>query len=384
MIQLTFKELHADLLNNIETFNENNKLIKEIDPGMIPRYIERCVVKYTDFIKGNVGHSDLDKTLLMETAKDTVGDCSLFDLTFIDFKKMLELAKMRLSILGRGKNITLDTLGDKIANFYKTGYQKCKSFKYWDKFSAHYRVPKGQLNILTGIPGHGKSEFLDMLLLKMVTEHNEKVCYFSPENYPFELHAEKIISKYVGKPFNDGQTQRMSIDEMSSAMAWMSDKYFFTEPNENDISLDAVLNLFDKAIKKGATACVIDPWNELESTRPIGMSETDHVGNSLMKCRRFARSRNVHFFIVAHPQKLYKDKEGKRGVPTPYDISGSAHWYNKADNCLTVYREIDKVIVYVQKIKFKMYGSIGDIGFEYNIPTGTYTEIANGQEGFNE
>jgi hypothetical protein len=41
-------------------------------------------------------------------------------------------------------------------------------------------------------------------------------------------------------------------------------------------------------------------------------------------------------------------------VPTPYDISGSAHWRNKADNCLTLWRdekEPDRPVqLHVQKI----------------------------------
>ena len=61
--------------------------------------------------------------------------------------------------------------------------------------------------------------------------------------------------------------------------------------------------------------------------------------SSLGQIRRFARIYAVHVWLVAHPQKLYRRDDGSYPVPTPYDISGSAHWRNKADNCVTVWRD---------------------------------------------
>ena len=60
--------------------------------------------------------------------------------------------------------------------------------------------------------------------------------------------------------------------------------------------------------------------------------------------------------------------EGKYRVPNPYDISMSSDFFNKAYNCITVYRnlgqrtifESDSVSVYVQKVKRKENGSQGD------------------------
>jgi hypothetical protein len=54
-------------------------------------------------------------------------------------------------------------------------------------------------------------------------------------------------------------------------------------------------------------------------------------------------------------------------VPTPYDISGSSDFFNKAFNCITVYRSLgeitmfksDAVQVHIQKVKRKENGSQG-------------------------
>ena len=88
------------------------------------------------------------------------------------------------------------------------------------------------------------------------------------------------------------------------------------------------------------------------------MNEVDYISYALTEIRRFARKYKVHVYIVAHPKFMRKARDGQYPVPTPYDVSGSAHWINKADNFLTVYRNvrlIDENItdIHIQKIRFR-------------------------------
>jgi len=83
--------------------------------------------------------------------------------------------------------------------------------------------------------------------------------------------------------------------------------------------------------------------------------------------------------VVAHPSKLLRGADGKRPVPTPYDIAGSAHWYNKADNIITVHRDQleprdQRVQIHVQKVRFKHMGRIGLAELMYDRVTGRYHE----------
>ena len=77
-------------------------------------------------------------------------------------------------------------------------------------------------------------------------------------------------------------------------------------------------------------------------------------------------------------RKLMKDKNGKYPCPTLYDISGSAHWRNKADNGIAVFRHVDNpewpVEIHVQKIRFKAVGRIGVAKLKYNTVTGRYKD----------
>jgi twinkle protein len=111
------------------------------------------------------------------------------------------------------------------------------------------------------------------------------------------------------------------------------------------------------------------------------MTETEYISQSLTKVRRFARENDVHVWLVAHPTKLRRQENGSYPVPTPYDISGSAHWRNKADNALAVWRDTSEfnnpiVQIHIQKIRFKEIGQPGMVELRYNRINGTYREVA--------
>jgi hypothetical protein len=78
--------------------------------------------------------------------------------------------------------------------------------------------------------------------------------------------------------------------------------------------------------------------------------------------------------------KKERDQQGNMvyPVPTPYDISGSAHWRNKADNAITVYRDVTAeyglVQVHVQKVRFKHCGRVGVAELRYDRLTGRYSD----------
>ena len=72
-----------------------------------------------------------------------------------------------------------------------------------------------------------------------------------------------------------------------------------------------------------------------------------------------------------------KKRDGTYPVPTPYDIAGSAHFRNKADNCICIHRNFeDEYTEFIsQKIRFKEIGKIGKQKLEYNVANGRYKEI---------
>jgi twinkle protein len=261
----------------------------------------------------------------------------------------------------------------------------------WPSVDSHYTAVPGQLTVLTGWPGSGKSEWLDALLLNLA-KRGWRFALFSPENQPAELHVAKYVEKFIGKPFGKGPTERATKDEVTEALTELQDWFSFLLPTSTTerqtFGIDDILGAAEVHFRLAGswrsrevkTGLVIDPWNEIEHVRPVSISETEYVSATLSRIRGWARASGVHVWIVAHPQKLPRDRDsGKLPVPRPDSISGSQHWWNKADNAITVFRHLDQpdsqiVEIHVQKVRFKHVGRPGMVELRYDRVTGRYHE----------
>ena len=226
--------------------------------------------------------------------------------------------------------------------------------------------------VVTGIPSHGKSEFLDYLLVRLNMLHKWKVGYFSPENFPVQYHISKLICKISGKSF---KPEYLSAEDFERCYEFVQNNYFFIYPKEG-FNMENILSAAKQLIKKyGIRTFVIDPWNKVEHLREHHESETEYISRILDKLSIFAKVNDILVVVVAHPYKMKKEKDGtKFEVPNLYDISGSAHWYNKPDYGMIVYRDFETghSRIIVQKVKFKHLGPGGECTLNYNNVNGRY------------
>lgn len=236
-----------------------------------------------------------------------------------------------------------------------------------------FTVRLGDFTVVTGVPSHGKSNMLDFIMLLLAKNAGLKTAFCSPENQPISLHLKKMAEKWLELPFfcQYADYPRMTLSQLNQACSDLNDYVSFILPEQPTI--DNILSAAKiEVYRRGINALVIDPWNELEHSRPGGQTESEYIGDSLRKMRKFARENNIHLFIVAHPTKMRQNDDGTPVVPTPYDINGSANWRNKADNCLCIYRNADSVDFHVQKIRVKEVGQVGSARLEFISATGGY------------
>jgi len=328
------------------------------------KYIRRRIIEQTNMLVKN--------SLKLDCPIETIVN-QLENISY-DFTEICSINKIERR--ERGALVKVNDFKDTVYNYYQNGFDNIGVSTGWKGLDKNYRPAKSTLNIITGIPGHGKSEFIDALMVNISKSKGWKWAVFSPENYPYELHVQKIAEKLTEKSFF--KENRMSETDFDNSLKWINEYISFINPSENNLSLDAIIKLAKEAIEKyKIDGLIIDPWNEIETVLREGENETQYIGRSLSKLRRFARNNNIIVYIVSHPAKMYKDKEAKKyNVPTMYDISGSAHWYNKADNGLCIYRDFENDIidVHVQKIKFKIHGMVGAVSMRYNKTNGCFEE----------
>lgn len=233
-----------------------------------------------------------------------------------------------------------------------------------------YKIMTGTFHTITGIPNHGKSIFLDQILLNLAINHDWKFAIFSPE-HSTAMHIRRLVQMYKQKSFDEGFENRMDRDELSNAVEFIQNHFYFIETRDSVPDIDMILNIAKSSVfKYGINGLVIDPYNEVNAKRSGNTREDEHIRDFISLCKRFARVYEIVCWVVAHPTKLPKSDNGAYAPPTAYDISGAAHWHNQADAVLTVHRDFEdnttKVIT--RKIREQdLYGKIGEVKFEYDM-----------------
>ena len=273
---------------------------------------------------------------------------------------------------------TADDVRDELKGVFEHGLQKGAVFGMGDLDNL-LSVEVGRLMIVTGIPGHGKSEMLDQMALHLSLDYDWRCAYFSPENFPVTLHYPKLIEKLIGKKFKKGLMSEM---DFNAALDYLSQNFFDILPEEG-YRVDTILERAEALVRrKGIRVFILDPYNCLEHQIPQGQSETQYISEFLEKLRSFAHRRQVLVILAAHPIKMKKDPaSGKYPVPGLYDISGSAAFYNKADFGIAIERDRERDItrVHVHKVKFRHLGNQGVASFRFSDVTSRFNHLVEGK-----
>ena len=269
---------------------------------------------------------------------------------------------------------TASDVREELLGLFEKGLQKGATLGMGD-LDEMLSLEVGRLMIVTGIPGDGKSEFLDEMAVRFSLKYDWRCAWFSPENFPVTLHHPKLIEKLIGKRFMKGLMQPV---EFEAAVGYLSRNFFDILPEEG-YRVDTILEKAETLVRrKGIRVFILDPYNCLEHQIPSGQSETQYISEFLEKLRSFARRRQVLVILAAHPTKMKRDPLTKQfPVPTMYDISGSAAFFNKADFGIAIERDRVKGVtrIHVQKVKFRHLGQPGVASFQYNTCCGRFVPM---------
>lgn len=278
---------------------------------------------------------------------------------------------------------TLEDFYPEVQQLYDQGYPKGlrAGIPGFDDH-ASFNTMNGELWTVVGIPNHGKSEFMDLIMAKTAVNLDFKwgICAFET---PYVMHTSLLMEKISGKAFGfrADKTKRMNQWEAEQAVAKIDSNFFFfdLDDDSNDLTPDGLIEKFRQlVVSRGVNAIVLDPWSYVEVALEKGQTETQFVQQSLIKIKKFCKAYGVHVFIVCHPVKTPKDeKTGKYHVPTLYSINGSSYWFSLTDNGLCVYRNFDSGItdVHIQKWKRSWLGNVDICSFLYDTQTRQYNKV---------
>jgi len=277
--------------------------------------------------------------------------------------------------------IPMDDMFEEILSFYDNGYPPGAKSGL-DGFDQLLTFFPGHLTIVTGIPGHGKDEGTNELMVDLATNEGWKWGVFNFEE-PASIHSTKLIEKFKKKAFSfrKNPDDRISRREFEHGILQVEQHFHFVNISQVDVTMQGIIKKAVELVKRhGIKGIIINPWNYLEHKKTFGQSETEYISEMLTILCNFLWKYGVHCFLVAHPYKMQKDKKtGKYEVPTLYSINGSAHFYNKAHNGLCFYRNFDTGITdfHVQKVKWYWLGEVGWASYQFNVNTRQFSFLTS-------
>jgi len=240
-------------------------------------------------------------------------------------------------------------------------------------FSENYKMRLGDLCVVTGVPGFGKSSFLNDVCCRVALAYGVRIGWASFEQAPQRDHRRALRSWYTEK-----LPRHMTAQDTMAADKWIDDHHVFIVPDEEeDATLNWLFECMEAAVKRfNVKIMVIDPWNEVEHVREGRENETEYVSRAIRMLKRFAKAFQIHLILVAHPAKLQK-ANGKYLMPSLYDISGSANFYNKCDLGIIVHREdADSSIIKVAKSRYhETIGRPGEMKMSFCLDDRRFREI---------
>ena len=130
----------------------------------------------------------------------------------------------------------------------------------WQHIDKIYRVAPGMLTILTGIPGHGKSEWLDALLINLSEAHGWRFAMCSMEN-PLNEHGGKLVEKRASQPFRSFGVDMFRMDDAAvrTATTWVNDHFtFIRDEGDEAKGLDWVLERAKLAVVRDGVRGLVD------------------------------------------------------------------------------------------------------------------------------
>ena len=252
-----------------------------------------------------------------------------------------------------------------------------------EKMDRAFKQMRGQVNLLSGYGNHGKSSWLKWYLVVRAILFGEKFAFFPPEEGGADEFYLSLMEIILGCDLTPNNRNRPSKEKISEAADFVKKHFFYIYPKEVSPTPEYIKErCMFLMFTEGISGLVIDPFNQLTNDYKSYGGKVDlYLEYLLSDFDRFASVNDLYFWIVAHPTKTQKNKDGGYDPPTEYEISGGAMWNNKIYNILIFHRSYawsdpsnPYCELYQRKIKKnRINGERGFISFEYDFMRRRFT-----------
>ena len=273
--------------------------------------------------------------------------------------------------------INYSTFYDRIVEVVKEGDRVGREISL-SNFADVFRLRGTGILTFTGIPGHGKTEFVDAMLVDLARMYNESSLIIGFEQTP-EEHLIKLARKMIGANITcETWWHEKNEGAFRENYGFITDKIKHVDIKEVGGKVENILlksaSWVQTERSKGNDPkyVVIDPFNMLSVQGKVsGHEKAEEI---LRQLTHFSHQMGVMIILVAHPFKMKKDeKTGEYDIPDFYSVKGSSAFFEMSYHGITIYRINGMVLVRILKVKQNNLGDAGrDVWFMYDKPSGRY------------
>jgi len=217
-----------------------------------------------------------------------------------------------------------DLFADSLVHYFGEEINSGKSLG-WIKTEDKFRV-RNELNILTGVSGHGKSMWLSQVILSMMKQ-GTKCLIASLEMRPV-LTLARMVTQTLG-------SAEPTDDYIRKFCERATDKLYLYDQHQQTTSQDMIATLYYGKHVLGVDVFVIDSLMKMSD---ISEESLEAQKMFVDKLAVTVRDLNIAVFLVAHTRKMKSEEE----IPDATNIMGSSHIRNLCDNIICVWRNRSK------------------------------------------
>lgn len=210
----------------------------------------------------------------------------------------------------------------------------------------YFLFKEGNLVIVNGTDGTGKSVFIWWLMMIAAMYHGWRGIIFSSEN-TLGSFMRKMIQYYWGKQLPRSSNYAMNDTEYKIAKKFVEDHFTLIKAQEDLYNYKDIINMIKKTRKMGNYKyAMIDPYNslkiDLSGFSKLSTHEYHYEGISEIKA--YGQKNNFGWYVNMHAVTAAaraKDGDKKYPIaPLKADTEGGQKFANKADDFLTVHRVV--------------------------------------------
>lgn len=206
-------------------------------------------------------------------------------------------------------------------------------YNYLDKAIRGFIL--GEVTILSGLNGSGKSSWLNSVMLNII-QRGFKVACFSGELTDYNVIkwlAQSAAGKnYVYKVEGSDYSYEVNDAAYNKISEWLDEKFYLFNNNYGN-NFSQVISDLEEVVQKGAQFIVIDNLMALQISNLSG-DKNEKQKQFIIEVVDFAKKKNVHIVVVCHPRK----ESGMQTLLRKESIAGSSDLSNAVQNVAIVHR----------------------------------------------